>query len=95
MNIDEGDLMSAEEFFGTKSHPSSVCSVRRPKKPAKDDFNDVMVRMMMKIYHVSRKEAIAMIAKRAEERKALARKEKEAHEDLLSDTAEEFFSGRV
>ena len=67
------DIMSAEEFFGEideeKNTPSRKNRPRGKRKPD-DLFANVKVKMVMRIYGVSRARALEIIAKRANETSA-------------------------
>jgi hypothetical protein len=99
MTNDE-ELMSAEEFFGLADEDSprrrgtARTSSRDAKRKDKDIFADVKVKMVMRIYGVSRAKALEIIAKRVA---AGQNAEKSAARDRSSScdgrvmTAKEFF----
>ena len=71
----DDELMSAEEFFGVKKMKPArprPAAVRRMKQAAKDIlFGEIKVKMVMRIYNVSRARALEMIAGRAADKAAL------------------------
>ena len=70
----DDELMSAEEFFGvkeTKDARPRGARPRRVKKSAQDPLAEIKVKMVMRIYNVSRTRALEMIAGRDAEKKAL------------------------
>ncbi len=96
----DDDVMSAEEFFeeeiDIKPKNPLPLARKRLKKAKKDIFAEIKVKMMMRIYGVSRKRALEIIAGRAAEKKALedakenkGKKGKTDVDELMS--AEEFF----
>ena len=63
----EVEMMSAEEFLfgdGNEGKNSSSACRRRGKKPEANLFARIKVKMVMRIYGVSRAKAIEIIAKR-------------------------------
>ena len=71
----DDDVMSAEEFFEEEidlepKNPLPVAR-KRLKKAKKDIFAGIKVKMVMRIYGVSRARALEIIAGRAAEKKAL------------------------
>ncbi len=70
----DDELMSAEELFGVKEvkdvRPRGA-RPRRVKKSAQDPLAEIKVKMVMRIYNVSRTRALEMIAGRDAEKKAL------------------------
>ena len=97
--INDDEIMSAEEFFGeVDSGKKNLLRTRssRGKKTAEDLFTKMKVKMIMRIYGVSRARALEIIAgrepaKSAENGKAQdVRSETDADDELLS--AEEFFA---
>ena len=96
----DDDVMSAEEFFEEEidlepKNPLPVAR-KRLKKAKKDIFAGIKVKMVMRIYGVSRARALEIIAGRAAEKKALedakekkGKKERNNAGKFLS--AEEFF----
>ena len=100
----DDDVMSADEFFGEeflddgpKDKSPRRTGRRRTKKAQKDILGDIKVRMVMRIYGVSKARALDIIAGRADERAALEaakggdRGRGEADDGLMS--AEDFFGG--
>ena len=97
--VKDDEIMSAEEFFGGidkgKKNSSRTCRTHG-KKTAEDLFAKTKVKMVMRIYGVSRAKALAIIAEReaaktAEDGKAQEDGKKgDADEILLS--AEDFFA---
>ena len=70
----DDELMTAEEFFGvkeTKDARPRGARPRRVKKSAQDPLAEIKVKMVMRIYKVSRARALEMIAGRDAEKKAL------------------------
>ena len=72
----DDDVISAEEFFeeediDIKPKHSMPMARKRLKKAKKDIFAEIKVKMMMRIYGVSKKRALEIIAGRAAEKKAL------------------------
>ena len=99
MNNDD-ELMSAEEFFGELANEKKVPvrkGRRRVKKSANDLFTEVKVKMVMRIYGVTKARAQEIIAGRAEEAQKLERgkgaseKAKRGRHDGGFISAEEFF----
>ena len=72
--MEKETIMSAEEFFGVKEvknvRPRGARS-RRVKKSAQDPLAEIKVKMVMRIYNVTRTRALEMIAGRDAEKKAL------------------------
>ncbi len=91
------EIMPAEEFFGEFDKEMNAPSMKtRPRGKRKPDdlFADMKVKMVMRIYKVSRTRALEMIAGRAAEKKALeagVASERAADDDGELMTAEEFF----
>ena len=95
----DDDVMSAEEFFeevDIKPERTLPVARKRLKKAKKEIFAGIKVKMVMRIYGVSRARALEIIAGRAAEKKALEdakdKKGKKGNPDvdeLMS--AEEFF----
>ena len=70
----DDELMAAEEFFGVKEIKDVRPRGARPrcaKKSAQDPLAEIKVKMVMRIYNVSRTRALEMIAGRDAEKKAL------------------------
>ena len=69
----DDELFGAEDLFGevVKSDRPRYTGRRRAKKAQKDLFAEIKVRMVMRIYNVSRTRALEMIAGRDAEKKAL------------------------
>ena len=97
--VKDDEIMSAEEFFGGiddgKKNSSRTCRTRG-KKAAEDLFTKMKVKMVMRIYGVSRAKALEIIAAR-DAAKAAADGESraggnkgDADETLMS--AEDFFA---
>ena len=63
----EDEIMSAAEFFGEldsgEKRPSRTCR-SRGKKSVNDLFSKIKVRMVMRVYGVSRTKALKIIAER-------------------------------
>ena len=101
--MSEERIMTAEEFFGgieSDKGMGSMSSSRRRKGRAKKTFADIKVRMVMRIYGVTRAKAERIISDRAAEKVAAlaAAKALGAVNDCASDddelmSAEEFFRG--
>ena len=97
--VKDDEIMSAAEFFGGidngRKNPSRTCRTRG-KKTGVDLFAKMKVKMVMRIYGVSRARALEIIAgregaKTAENGKAPdGRSETDTAEELLS--AEDFFA---
>ena len=91
------EIMSAEEFFGdlTEDKPPRLTCKRRGRKAKKDTLAEVKIKMVMRIYGVSRARAAEIIAGRAAEKVAFEAAKDEARERASSDdhlmSAEEFF----
>ena len=69
MNNDE-EVMSAEEFFGELAYEKKAPvrkGRRRGKKSANDLFAEIKVKMVMRIYGVTKARALEILADRAEE----------------------------
>ena len=68
------DTMSAEEFFGEveKGKVPVRMGKTRGKRSKTDLFADLKVKMVMRIYGVSKKRALEIIAGRVAEKRALA-----------------------
>ena len=93
-------MTSAEEFFGEpRRHNAPARRGRaRGRRADKDLFAELKLKMVMRIYSVSRARAAAIIAGRAGERQALEEAREAAREarrarmrDEGFDTAEDFF----
>ena len=70
----DDDIMSADEFFeeiDMKPKQPLPTARKRLKKAKKDIFAGIKVKMVMRIYGVSRARALEIIARRAAEKKAL------------------------
>ena len=97
--VKDDEIMSAEEFFGGidngKKNSSRTCRTRG-KKAAEDLFTKMKVKMVMRIYGVSRARALEIIAGREAAKSAENGKAQEdgktggTDEELLS--AEDFFA---
>ena len=71
MNNDD-EVMSAEEFFGgleTEKKAPVRKGRRRGKKSANDLFAEVKVKMVMRVYGVTKARALEILADRADEKK--------------------------
>ena len=70
---DDDELFDAEDLFGevVKYERPKYTGRRRAKKAQKDRFAEIKVRMVMRIYNISRARAIKIIAGRAAEKKEL------------------------
>ena len=97
MNNDD-EVMSAEELFGGLKNEKKAPvrkGCRRAKKSANDLFAEVKVKMVMRVYGVTKARALEIIAGRAEEAQELEReadaseKAKKRGDGFMS--AEEFF----
>ena len=93
---DDDELFGAEDLFGevVKSDRPKYTGRRRAKKAQKDLFAEIKVRMVMRIYNISRARAIKIIAGRAAEKKALeaaGSPEAEKHNGNGLMSAEDFF----
>ena len=93
----DDELMAAEEFFGVKEIKDVRPRGARPrcaKKSAQDPLAEIKVKMVMRIYNVSRTRALEMIVGRAAEKKALeagAASERAEDDDGELMTTEDFF----
>lgn len=97
--VKDDEIMSAEEFFGGidngKKNSSRTCRTRG-KKAAEDLFTKIKVKMVMRIYGVSRTRALEIIAGREAAKSAATAKVQEdgkqgdTDKELLS--AEDFFA---
>ena len=99
MNNDD-EVMSAEEFFGGLENEKKAPirkGRRRAKKSANDLFVEVMVKMVMRVYGVTKARALEILVDRADEKKpseASADNTDEIEddeEDVPFMSAEEFF----
>ncbi len=71
MNKDDA-VMSAEEFFGGLENEKKAPARkgrRRAKKSANDLFAEVKVKMVMRVYGVTKARALEILADRADEKK--------------------------
>ena len=63
----DDEIMTAEEFFGeidnVETRPPRICRPRR-KKSENDLFSKIKVKMVMRVYGVSRTKALKIIAER-------------------------------
>ena len=92
----DDEIMSAEEFFGEIDEGKKNVSRRsrvRGKSAADDLFAKMKVKMVMRIYGVSRAKALAIIADRNGDQKAVesANDSSNTNEGGGLMTAEEFF----
>ena len=96
----DNEIMTAEEFFGGvdngKKNPSRTCR-KRGKKSGEKLLADLKAKMVMRVYGVSRADALEIIARREAEENAKMRGEvknprdsRHVDEELMS--AEEFFA---
>ena len=84
------DVMSAEEFFGDlDENRGQSMGGFLAKKTKGDVLARAKVKMMMRIYGVSRSRALEMIAERAARKDALESMKRAGDDDLM--TAEDFF----
>ena len=100
---DDDEIMTAEEFFGgieSDRGLGSMSSPRRRRGRAKNTFEDIKARMVMRIYGVTRAKAERIISARAAaktEAGAAAKAAGAAEDCGLGDvdlmSAEEFFRG--
>ena len=103
MDIDDMDVMSAEEFFGEleKGGTPAVGSRARDGKSRSRLFAELKVKMVMRIYGVSRARALEIIESRAAEKQRAehaaedagarpSRRRRLREGEMMS--AEEFFS---
>ena len=99
MNNDD-EVMSAEEFFGGLENEKKAPTRkgrRRAKKSENDLFVEVKVKMVMRVYGVTKARALEILADRADEKKpseASADNTDEIEddeEDVPFMSAEEFF----
>ncbi len=96
--MNDETIMSAEEFFGeveTDKAPVRMGKARG-KSSKKDSFAELKAKMVMRIYGVSRKRALEIIAGRAAEKEAFeAAKDKDGrkakNDGIMS--AADFFGG--
>ena len=93
------DVISAEEFFGEveKDKVPVRMGKARGKRSKTDLFAELKVKMVMRIYGVSRKRALEIIAGRAAEKAALAAAKDKDGKRAKNDeggikSAEDFFS---
>ena len=73
--MDNETIMSAEEFFGEPAKdktPARTGKARR-KRLNKDPFAELKIKMVMRIYGVSRERAMEIIAGRADEKQEMDR----------------------
>ena len=97
--VKDDEIMSAEEFFGGidngEKNSSRTCRTRG-KKTEEDLFTKMKVKMVMRIYGVSRSKALGIIAEReaaktTEKGKAQDGGKKGDTDEMLM-SAEEFFA---
>ena len=89
---EDDDIMTAEEFFGEIGEPKKAlrkCRSRGKKPEAL--FAAVKVKMVMRIYGVSRVQALEIIAKRENEKNAAAPEGNDREEPGRLMSAQEFF----
>ena len=72
--MNDETIMSAEEFFGEVEKDKAPVRMGKTRgKGSKTDlFSELKVKMVMRIYGVSKKRALEIIAGRAAEKRALA-----------------------
>ena len=99
MNNDE-ELMFDEELFGELAKEKKIPSRkgrRRAKKSANDLFAEVKVKMVMRVYGVTKARALEILADRADEKKPSeasagnVNEIEDDEEDVPFMSAEEFF----
>ena len=97
---DDDDGMSAEEFFGGLENEKKAPvrkGRRRAKKSANDLFAEVKVKMVMRVYGVTKARALEILADRADEKKPSeasagnVNEIEDDEEDVPFMSAEEFF----
>ena len=83
--MNDEEMISAEEFFGVSRKKKNNAPVRRGKargrRVDKDLLAELKLKMVMRIYKVSRARAAAIIAGRADGRQALEEAREAARED--------------
>ncbi len=90
MNNDD-EVMSAEEFFGGLENEKKAPTRKgrcRAKKSANDLFAELKVKMVMRVYGVTKARALEIIASRAEEKNTLPAPDGNA--DVADDDAVKF-----
>ncbi len=72
--MNDETIMSAEEFFGEPETDKAPVRMgkARAKSSKKDSFAELKAKMVMRIYGVSKKRALEIIAGRVAEKRALA-----------------------
>ena len=99
MNNDD-EVMSAEEFFGGLENEKKAPvrkGRRRAKKSANDLFAEVKVKMVMRVYGVTKARALEILADRDDEKKPSeasagnVNEIEDDEEDVPFMSAEEFF----
>lgn len=89
----DNDIMAAEDFFGEIDKRDKIPSRKsqpRGKRKAKDLFAEVKVKMVMRVFGVSRARALEIIAARAADKKAAEEKEDRPRDGELMSAAEFF-----
>jgi len=75
MEYDNVEMISAEEFFGCDSGGSGIglpdANAKSGMSVEESDFQDLKVKMVMKLEHCSRNQALEKIRERATERVAM------------------------
>ena len=94
-------IMSAEEFFGEteKDKKPALSGKARGKRSNKGSFSELKIKMVMRIYGVSRARAVEIIAGRADEKADIehakehssARSRRETSDNAGLMSAAEFF----
>lgn len=80
----DDDIMTAEEFFSeTENQGQTPLRKRRArgKKKSQDLFAEVKVKMVMRVYGVSRAKALEIISARAEDGKAKDERKEDCQQD--------------
>ena len=93
----DDEMMSAEEFFGdmTENKQPRLTGKRLARKAKKDTLAEIKIKMVMRIYGVSRAQAAEIIAGREAEKAAFEAEKDKSSKRASSDdrlmSAEEFF----
>ena len=96
VEMKEVEIKDGEDVFGLRLEERPAYTGKRRKRKAKEDtFSEIKIKMVMRIYGVSRARAIEIIAGREAEKVALEAAKDEARERASTDdrlmSAEEFF----
>ena len=96
VEMKEVEIKDGEDVFGLRLEERPAYTGKRRKRKAKEDtFSEIKIKMVMRIYGVSRARAIEIIAGRAAEKAAVEAAKDEARGRASSDdhlmSAEEFF----